>query len=280
MTNYNKTTLKTFFENGDVPSGQNYADLIDSQVNLVETAQQTMAGPLYTTEIIASRVSGASNISNTAGAMDVVAKNLLNIQSSTNRVDIIAGTAFQVSAETTVSLQAKSGAMTLGTTSGDVDFFVGGSVNMAADSSIFLDGGSGTAITAGLTVSTGNLSVLAGDVSAPTRTVYASAVRSTNGVFAGVGVVSALGTAQATAAPLINVVNRGKGIVDGTTTGFTPLANRAGLVQYLFNEGASANLWPPLGGTINGLAANAAFSLAASAMVTIVHLTASAMAVK
>ena len=92
--------------------------------------------------------------------------------------------------------------------------------------------------------------------------------------------VSAAGTAQAAAAVLTNVINRGKGIVDGTTTGFMPLANRAGLVQYLFNEGASANLWPPVGGTINGLAVNTVFPLAASAMVTIVHLTVSAYAVK
>lgn len=116
------------------------------------------------------------------------------------------------------------------------------------------------------------------DVSADS--IYASAVRSTSGFFGGVGVVSAAGTAQGTAALLSFAVNRGKGIVDGSTTGFAPPANRAGLVQYLFNEGASANLWPPTGGTINGLAANTPLALAASAMVTIVHLTASAYAVK
>jgi hypothetical protein len=105
-------------------------------------------------------------------------------------------------------------------------------------------------------------------------------MRSANGFIGSVGIVSAAGSAQATAAVLTNVVNRGKGVVDGQTTGFMPLANRAGLVQYLFNEGASANLWPPVGGTINGLAANAAYSLAASSGFTIVHLTASAMMVK
>lgn len=129
------------------------------------------------------------------------------------------------------------------------------------------------------TVSATSINVT-GDVSAATGTVYASAVRSTNGIISAVGVVSAAGTAQATAASLTFVINRGKGITDGQTTGFTPLANRAGLVQYLFNEGASANLWPPTGGVINGLATNAAFALAASAMVTIVHLTTSAYGVK
>jgi hypothetical protein len=198
MTTYNKTTLKTFFEQGDIPTGTNYADLIDSQINIVETGNQSMAGALTVPELITPRVSAAAaNFSGDVSAANVYASGL----------------------------------------------------------------------------------IVAGDVSA-TGTVYTSALRSTNGVFAGVGIVSAAGTAQATAAVLTNVINRGKGIVDGSTTGFTPLANSAGLVQYLFNEGASANLWPPVGGTINGLAANAAFSVAASSMVTIVHLTASAMAAK
>lgn len=128
-------------------------------------------------------------------------------------------------------------------------------------------------------VSAASLNVT-GDVSAATGTVYASAVRSTNGFIGSSGTVSAAGTTQGTAASLTFVVNRGRGIADGATTGFTPLANKPGLTQYLFNEGVSANLWPPTGGTINGLAANAAFALAASAMVTIVHMTASAYAVK
>lgn len=220
MTTFNKTTLKTFFENGDVPSGQNYADFIDSNVNLVETTEQAMAGALKTTELITPRAS-ATNL-NVTGILSA----------ATLSVDVI--------------------------------------------STPFITA-SGASVTGG--VSAGSLNV-SGDVSAATGTIYASAMRSTNGFIAGVGIVSAAGTAQATAALLTNVVNRGKGIVDGSTTGFTPLANRAGLVQYLFNEGASANLWPPTGGVINGLAANAAFSLAASAMVTIVHLTASAYAVK
>jgi len=142
-------------------------------------------------------------------------------------------------------------------------------------SNLVLDRITASAVVANI-VSAASVNVV-GDVSA--NVVYASAVRTLR-VFQGVGVVSAAGSAQATAAVLTNVINRGKGIVDGQTTGFTPLANNAGLVQYLFNEGPSANLWPPVGGTLNGLAANAAFSLAASAMVTIIHLTASAMAVK
>lgn len=60
MTTYNKTTLKTFFETGDVPTGQNFSDFIDSYVNIVETGIQNMAGALSSTELIAARVSAGN----------------------------------------------------------------------------------------------------------------------------------------------------------------------------------------------------------------------------
>lgn len=204
MTTYNKASLKTFFATGDVPTGTDYANFIDSYVNIVDTTVQVMASELQAPQFTTPLVSATNG--NFTGILSAVALNAT-------------------------------------------------------------------------TVSATNL-IVAADVSAVTGTIYASAVRSTNGIFAGVGIVSAAGTTQGTAAILTNVINRGKGIADGTTTGFTPLANRAGLTQYLFNEGVSANLWPPTGGTINGLAVNAAFSLVASAMVTIIHLTASAYGVK
>lgn len=195
MTAQNKASLTALFEQGDIPTGTNYADLIDSCVNASETSAQAISSPLTATEFIAPRVSATN--ANVTGVFS-------------------AATAY---------------------------------ANTAVIATVSADA------------------------------IYASAARVANGVYQGVGVVSAAGTAQATAAVLTNVINRGKGIVDGSTTGFAPLANRAGLVQYLYNEGASANLWPPTGGTINGLGANAAYSIAASAMITIVHLTASAYAV-
>lgn len=202
MTTYNKSTLKTFFEQGDIPSGTDYANLIDSQVNIVETGVQVMGGALNPTELITPRVS-AGDV-NITGTLTFTGNLTLN------------------------SVTASAGVIT----------------TVSADS------------------------------------VYGSAARFTGGYYGSVIVVSAAGTTQATAAPLTAFINRGKGVADGQTTGYALPANRTGWVQYLFNEGASANLWPPTGGTINGLAANAAFSLAASAGVTIVHLTASAMMVK
>ena len=46
MAKQNRTTLKGYFETGDIPSQAQYADLIDSQLNLAETGIQTAAGGL------------------------------------------------------------------------------------------------------------------------------------------------------------------------------------------------------------------------------------------
>lgn len=82
MTTYNKTTLKTFFENGDIPTGTNYADFIDSYVNLVDTSAQDMAGPLSTTELVTPKVS-ATNM-NITGTMSA---NSISITGSLTTVD-------------------------------------------------------------------------------------------------------------------------------------------------------------------------------------------------
>lgn len=260
MTTFNKSSLKLLFEQGDIPTGQNYSDFIDSYVNIVETTVQSMAGPLNTTELITPRVSANTINLGQFGTIEGTPTfgNTVNFASAVN---------FQKSVSMSGTLIISSSANI------DDDLIVGGNINAQGNLTAF-----GTVSFPSVTVSAAGLN-LTGDVSAA-GTVYASIVRSTNGVIGSVGIVSAAGTAQATAALLTNVTNRGKGVVDGTTTGFKPLANNAGLTQYLYNEGASANLWPPTGGTINGLAVNAPLPLVTSAMVTIVHLTASAYAVK
>lgn len=264
MSSYSKETLKTFFQQGDVPTGQNYADFIDSCVNLVDTTAQSTAGPLVISEVITPRVSATN--ANFTGTLDVnaTANFAGRVNASASRIIVSAITVGTMLSAVNASFTTVSANNLFIQTLSTVNL-----VNSAATITNLYVGN----------VSALNIRV-ANDVSASTGTVYASAMRSVNGIFQGVGVVSATGTTQATSATLSFIINRGKGIVDGTTTGFTPPGNRTGLVQYLFNEGASANLYPPTGGTINGLAANAAFSLAASAMVTIVHLTASAMAAK
>ena len=40
MAQRNKTTLKTYFQTGDIPTSTQYGELIDSSLNLTETAIQ------------------------------------------------------------------------------------------------------------------------------------------------------------------------------------------------------------------------------------------------
>lgn len=56
----NKNTLTGLFQQGDVPSGADFANLIDSQVNVAETSVQSMLGALNPTELITPRVSAAT----------------------------------------------------------------------------------------------------------------------------------------------------------------------------------------------------------------------------
>lgn len=220
MTNYNKATLITFFQQGDVPSGTDYANFINSCVNLVETTEQDMAGALGTTELIASRVS-AGNI-NCTGTFST-------------------GT-FTTGAFTATTLTV-------------------GSVSASGQ------------------VVAGSFSTL-GDVFSLGR-ITGSAATINNGIIQGVGIVSAAGTTQAAATVLVNTINRGQGISDGSTTGFAIPANKSGLTQYLLVEtNTSANLWPPTGGTINAKSANTPFALAGQTSYTIFHVGASAYGVK
>lgn len=168
MTTANKATLKALFQTGDVPVGQNYSDWIDSDVNLVETATQVMAGALSSPELMGALVS-AGNINSTG----TLTYNLLQY-----------------------------------------------------------------------------------------------------------GTVSAAGSTQATGAALSYVLNFGAGVTDGQTTGFLLPANLKGRVQYIVNGGASANLWPCVGGQINALSSNAAFAMAANTPYMIIHTAASGYVVK
>lgn len=61
MTQRSRTYLKAKFETGDIPTATDYADLIDSFLNLEASASQSMAGSLVLPSI---NVSGASIRSN------------------------------------------------------------------------------------------------------------------------------------------------------------------------------------------------------------------------
>ena len=59
MAKQNRTTLKGYFETGDIPTQTQYADLIDSNLNLSETTEQTVAGGLN----IGKNITASGNIS-------------------------------------------------------------------------------------------------------------------------------------------------------------------------------------------------------------------------
>lgn len=62
MTTYNQTSLKTFFETGDVPTGSDFANLIDSCVNVADNTVQSIAGAFNPTELITPRVSATNGV--------------------------------------------------------------------------------------------------------------------------------------------------------------------------------------------------------------------------
>lgn len=291
----NKASLTALFQTGDIPTGANYADFIDSCVNTIETSAQSIASKLQATELVAPRVS-ATNINSTGdltagnitftGTLTTTGNGAINISSSAN-VTLQSYAILQVGTSACIlNMNDATGNISItGPTTGQLSIDAGNNDFVMSDNSVSITTGDGNFFE--LADNTGDIGLQAlRDFSVTTSrdmviiTSGKADFRSAGqGIWQEVGVVSAAGTAQATAALLTRAINRGKGIVDGSTTGFRPPSNQAGRVQYIFNEGASANLWPPVGGKINGLATDAAFSLAASAGYTIIHLTASSYAV-
>ena len=66
MTQRSRTFLKGQFEQGDIPQGTDYEDLIDSFINLEASASQTMGGQLVLPDIATSSfaATGPSQFSN------------------------------------------------------------------------------------------------------------------------------------------------------------------------------------------------------------------------
>ncbi len=60
MTTYNKASLKTFFATGDVPTGTDYANFIDSYVNIVDTTVQVIASELQAPQLTTALVSATN----------------------------------------------------------------------------------------------------------------------------------------------------------------------------------------------------------------------------
>lgn len=147
MTTYSKSTLATFFQTGDVPDGADYSNLIDSQVNIVETSVQAMGGALQTPELITPRVS-AGNV-NVTGTLTVT------------------GT---YSAATVNAATLNAGAVSAGTINATGTLAVAGVTTLAANTSaqaMWVDGNFirpvVTIVASGTTIGTANL--LTGQIS-------------------------------------------------------------------------------------------------------------------
>ena len=70
MAKQNRTTLKGYFETGDIPSQAQYADLIDSNLNLAETGIQIIPGTISSSIfessnniIVGTNITASGNIS-------------------------------------------------------------------------------------------------------------------------------------------------------------------------------------------------------------------------
>ena len=93
MAQQNRTTLKNYFQTGDKPSQAQYADLIDSNLNLQDTSGQIMQGPLRTNDVI-GRTDATSRIDfSTNGEILVLAGDvdMFTLKGSTNSFIIEGG---------------------------------------------------------------------------------------------------------------------------------------------------------------------------------------------
>lgn len=278
MTTFNKSTLQNLWINGFVPQGSDYTNLIQSQVNIAETALQAMAGALSVTELNTPLVSA------TGGHFTTVSSTTLRVNTLTvsggGAMTIHAGGAAFFTSDGTFNVSAL-GNTTINSNVNRTDNIttnfttnVGGTCNVSGQSSVNITAGTSFNLAAGTAVTVGGTSVT---LNAPTL-VSGSFKRNT-------AIVSAAGTAQATGAAISATigVTRLMGTTDGQTTGFllpSPSGN-SGIEQILVHEGAvSGNLWPSVGCKINGLGANAAFALAANTPYYVIYATPSAYAVK
>ena len=108
----NKTTLKGYFEIGDIPSQAQYADLIDSNLNLQETGTQILVGTLSASFLeVQNHITSSGNISasgylvvqNITASGNISASGTITATSFTGSLK---GTASTASIATTVTLTA------------------------------------------------------------------------------------------------------------------------------------------------------------------------------
>lgn len=291
MTAQTPTVLKTYFETRDLPNQQQFADLIDSSVNVAITSAQSIAGPL----IVSANVSLGGNVTVSADSGNLLIGSPTPQQFSLSSIPVVQILGITVTAAAQgiaeYSNDANGPAIRFAKSRGTT---IGSQAAVQTSDSLGMlrwGGSDGTQILDGARIDvqpTGNAStgtlgtkMFLQTRSAATGTVATGLSIDNNlCVLQTTAVISAAGTTQGAASLVSAAVCTLKGVVDGTTTGFSLRANKAGWVQYIYSDAVSANLWPPTGGTINALGANTAFPLAVNTAYTVIHIGASAYAVK
>lgn len=210
MAKKTKSTLTALFETGDTPDGSNYADLIDSQLNLANTTAQSVTGPVSFTTIGVTNVS-ATNLEVTSA----VATNL----TVTNATVSGAIGATTVSA---TNLEATSAAVTNLAVSGSAsvtdDLTVTGTFRGAIPKGEIYTASTAAVSTAttfvnAFTDTTSNSQFLV-DFQASANALYYKPAVSANSVFWAQGIVNAVSpsSAHTQAAILVNGSAEGKTI--------------------------------------------------------------------
>ena len=88
MANKLKSTLKTFFQTGDIPSEGNYVDLIDSQYNLEETGVQISKGTFSGSAVLETLTvkDSFANLGIASFTLPITASNTAHISASGNTI--------------------------------------------------------------------------------------------------------------------------------------------------------------------------------------------------
>ena len=90
MAKYNRTTLKGYFETGNIPSQAQYGDLIDSNLNLAGAANQSInSGVTFTSAVTASsNISSSGTIQGLTGSFDNISLTAVSLTNITASGDI------------------------------------------------------------------------------------------------------------------------------------------------------------------------------------------------
>lgn len=258
MTTYNKTQLKTFFEQGDVPQGSDYSNLIDSQVNIAETGGQSMAGPLTTTKLSTPLVSAATG--NITGNLTIGGALVGNIAASAAS---FTGSVSAASLNVTGDIKAADGRITAsaGTFSGGIQTLASGAASFGFQASL----GSNTNGTPNafevLATNLGATSTFTGfqfhnvSVAASSNVSTINAVNITAPSF---GTAASAGTVRG-----INIANLGSPGRMGTAVGMTiAFQNGANSTSQCINCASDQFIVDGLGAVLNGVAITSASGIA------------------